>query len=231
MPFLVNVNTIYQFSLRLIKKNQAGGLSASDFQLHWNDAQSGFMDDMTGRFQRNSYTKEGINTGLIENEAIITHLTPFIKNIALPIVGGLATIPVDMKYLMALLINDNKVSYINPDQIYSAVGSVIDPPSIQENTYYYTHTGDNVSSNQYRFLPDSVSNANIHYISTPKEIVWGFVLDSQNRQIYDAGSSIQPQWNDNDCREITRRMLKNLGVAYKDSDFASFGQSTIQSGV
>jgi hypothetical protein len=55
--------------------------------------------------------------------------------------------------------------------------------------------------------------------------VWGFTYDSNDRKIYNVGTSVQPLWDNNSCREITKRMLTNLGVSFKDQDFANFGKS------
>ena len=86
----LNVDYCYQFALKLIRKNQAGGLSRVEFQYHFNDAQATYQDDLLGRFQARSNGKSGANTGLIENETIMTKLTPFTKSTVIPIVGGIA---------------------------------------------------------------------------------------------------------------------------------------------
>jgi len=208
-----------------MKKNQAGSISSSDFQYHWNDSQNAYMADLLGRFQMHNNGKEGLQTGLIQNETILIKLSPFTNPTTLTITGGQSNKPSDFIYELALRINGEKVYKIAHDQIYWVNQSVIDPPSIAEDSYYYIEY-----LNYYKFLPSAVTSAELDYIATPVNIVWGFTFDGNGRQVYNPATSVQPQWMDIDCLEITKRMLKTLGVAFKDADLSNFGQSVITTG-
>lgn len=221
----LSVDYCYQFALKLIRKNQAGPFSSIDFQYQWNDASSSYQDDLLGRFQARNNGKSGNNTGLIENETILTKLTPFTKPVTLTVISGNAKKPTDFVYTLALRIGNEAIYSINKDQIYWVKQNVIDPPSIIDNSYYYTEYQD-----YYSIFPNTVANIDLDYIATPVNIVWGFTFDLQGRQVYNVGTSTQPEWDSNSCREITKRMLKSLGVSFKDADFQGFGQSVIQSG-
>ena len=162
----------------------------------------------------------GGNTGLIENETIEQKLAPFTKTDTIVVTGGNGPKPTDFIYLLALRIGGKEVRHVNKNQIATVNDSVVDPPSISDESYYYTPY-----MNYYSFLPNTVTSADIDYIATPVDVIWGFTLDGNGRQVYDGGASVQPQWDSNSCREITKRMLTNLGVAYKDQDFSQFGKS------
>lgn len=216
----LSVDYLYKFVLNLIKKNQAGGVSSTEFAYHWNDAQASYQDDLLGRFQARNTGKEGANTGLIENETILTKLTPFTLPTTLTVSSGKATKPTDFIFTLALRINDEKVYQIDKDEIYWVKKNVIDPPSIAANSYYYTEY-----ENYYSILPDTVTSVDLDYIIAPTNVVWGFTFDSEGRQVYNAGTSIQSKWDNNSNREITKRMLTNLGVSFKDKDFEEFGKS------
>lgn len=215
---------VYQWALKLIRKNQAGGLASGEFCLHWNDSQGSYQDDLMGRFQAKNTGKEGINTGLIENETIMTKLTPFVKLLPISIVGGQFVKPSDFIYTLALRINDTKVFQVNHDAIWAILDDVIDPPSIVDDSYYYCEY-----QNFYKFFPPAVANGELDYISTPTDITWLFTLDVNNRQVYNPLST-SPQWDNNSCREITKRMLKTLGISYSDEDFSGFGESVQNKG-
>lgn len=221
----LDVNYIYKFSLNLIRKNQSGGLSPDEFEKFWNDSQGSYQDDLLGRFQARNNGKEGANTGLIENETILQKLRPFISPYTLTITAGKADLPTDFIYRMALRIGGNDVYKINYNQRSSVINNIIDPPSATTGTYYFLEYED-----YYEFLPSSVTSATLDYVKTPTNIKWGYTYDSQDRQIYNAGTSVQPEWANNDCREITRRMLKDIGISFKDSDFLNFGQTAILTG-
>jgi hypothetical protein len=214
----LSVDYLYKFSLALIKKNMAGGLKSTDFARHWNDAQGSYQDDLLGRFQAKSTGKSGANTGLIQNETILTKLSPFITPVTLTIAAGQSNKPADFVYTLALRINNAKVFEVNHDAIWAMLDDVIDPPLVADDSYYYVEY-----QGYYKFFPNTVKSADLDYIATPTDVFWNFTLDANNRQVYSAGGSTQPQWDNNSCREITKRMLTNLGVGFKDQDFANFG--------
>ena len=93
-----NTDQIYSYLKYQLRKNNAGGISAGDFFNAWNSEQSALHSDLLGRWQKNSNSKEGANTGLIENETIMTKLTPFTQTTVLPVVAGQATKPADFIY-------------------------------------------------------------------------------------------------------------------------------------
>lgn len=221
----LSVDYLYSWTLKLIRKNQSGGLASTEFCSHWNDAQGSYQDDLMGRFQAKNTGKEGANTGLIENETIMTKLTPFIKPVAIIIAAGQNTKPADFVYTLALRINGHKVFKVNQDAIWAMINDVIDPPSISDDSYYYAEY-----LNYYKFFPIAVTAGELDYISTPIDIFWAYTLDGNGRQVYNSALSINPQWDQNSSREITKRMLDTLGVSYSDEDLSSFGSKVQQIG-
>lgn len=221
----MDVNYIYQFSLRLMLKNQAGGLSPSDFGYHWNGAQSSYQSDLLGRFQRGANGKSGNNTGLIENETILTKLMPFISTVNITAVSGQAPKPDKFVYTLALRSNNYVVFSVTHDKIWSLYQDVIDPPSITDNTFYYTEY-----QAYYSLIPAATPTIDLDFVASPTDVKWGFNLDANNRAVYSVGDSVQPQWDDNSCREITERMMKTIGVSFHDKDFEQFGQSVLNAG-
>ena len=197
-----------------------------DFQDFWNDSQGAYQDDLLGRFQPRSNTKEGSNIGLIQDETIIAKLTPFMIPATITVAGGQATKPADFIYTLAMRVGNFKVYQVDKDEIQDILNSVIDPPSVAQNRYYFTEY-----LNYYLIYPNTVTSINLDYIQTPPDVIWGFTFDANNRQVYDPGpASKQPLWSNNSCREITKRMLKVLGVSFSSQDFENFGQSVLAAG-
>lgn len=219
-----NVDQVYGFLRFLIRKNQSGSISATEFFYTWNAEQYAYHDDLVGKWQNRNNTKEGMNTGLIQNEVIMTKLAPFTIPVTIAIASGKATKPTDLIYTLALRINDTKVFKITHDQKWAVLDDVIDPPSITDDSYYYLEYED-----YYSFLPPAVTSVDLDYVASCTDIVWGFTI-SGGRQVYNSGTSVQPKWNQNTIVEITKRALKILGVSYKDGDFSAYGQSIITTG-
>lgn len=222
----LSVDYLYNFALKLIRKNQSGSISGTEFQYFWNDSQDGYLGDLLGRFQMQGVGKSGINTGLILNETILTKIAPFTKNETLVVSNGSSDRPSGLLYRLALRINGYDCSFINHGQIASVNHSVIDPPSTSTNTYYAISYED-----YYSFLPNTITEAQIDYVVYPNRIVWGYVYNSDGQQVYDSSTSVQSQWDDISNMEITKRMLENMGISLKDKDFQSFGTKTELTGV
>lgn len=193
-------------------------MSANELFYSWNAEQTAYFKDLYGRWQRNNNTKAGGNTGLIQNEPILTELTPFTLNTSLTVTAGIATKPALFAYELGLRINNHSVDKINHAQIGFVVNNVIDPPSIADNNYFVVEY-----TNTYKVFPAAATPLELDYLSQPVDIVWAFTL-VDGRQVYNAGASVQPQWNQNEVIEISKRTLKALGVSFKDKDFEAFGQ-------
>ena len=148
----LSTDYLYHFALRLMKKNQAGGLASLEFADQWNDAQGSYQDDLVGRFQMRANGKSGMNTGLIENETILQKLSPFIEPTTLTISGGTAPKPLGFIYRLGLRINGYDVKKINYNQIANVTNSAIDPPLVADNKYYVVEYKD-----YYKFLPNTVT--------------------------------------------------------------------------
>ena len=220
-----NVDQIYSCLKYLIHKNQAGGISAPNFFYAWNLEQYAYHEDLVGKWEGRSSGKSGVNTGLIQDEVVMTKLLPFTIPITIPISAGMGTKPSDIIYTLALRINDVKVFQVDHDQIWAVKDDVIDPPSIADDSYYYTEYLD-----YYSFLPNTVTSFDLDYVASCTDISWGFILDGNGRQVYDPGTSVQPKWNQNTIVDITKRCLTSLGVHFKDQDFVEFGKSNTVTG-
>lgn len=225
-----SVNNIFNLFKFLMRKNQSGSISSTDFFNAWNTEQNAYFSDLLGKWQARNNGKTGQNTGLILNETIMTQLAPFTIAGSVTISSGAATKPTDFIYGLARRLSLNSVEYlatkINHGQIYYVNNDVIDPPSVTDGTYYIIEYED-----YYSVLPSSATgNLLLDYIAQPVDVVWGYTFDSDNRKVYNAGLSIQPQWQTNTIIEITKRALTSFGVSYKDKDFLNFGEKNTISG-
>lgn len=222
----LTVDYIYAYMGFLTRKNRAGGINAGEFGLSWNSAQNSYFSDLLGRFNKNTNSKLRLDTGLIENQTIMTKILPFTKPLTgQTISAGNGNKPADFAWTLALRIDGEKVFQIDHDTIWAVNQDVIDPPSVADGSYYYTEY-----LNYYAFLPNTVTAFDIDYIGNPPDVKWNFTLDGNNRQVYDPTGSVDPLWNNAECREITERALTSLGVSFNSDDFKQFGHIVTQTG-
>lgn len=220
-----SVNDIYELSKKLTRKNQAGGISSTDLFYMWNTEQNMYYQDVVGRWQARANGKTGANTGLVENEIVLSELAPFTIPATITVTNGEATKPNDFIYRLALRINNVDAYKINHNQIANVNGSVIDPPSTTTNTCYYVEYED-----YYKFFPDTVTEIELDYLAACNDVKWGYTFDADGRQVYNAGTSVQPKWNTPTIITITKRALTNLGISFKDQDFLNYGRTAQGSG-
>ena len=213
-----NIMYFFRFHLR---KNQAGGISATDLFYAWNTEQTMYHNDIVGRWQAKGNGKVGNNIGMIQDETILTDLAPFTILSTIAISGGDVTKPSGFIYTADIRIGNSKVEHITPDQFDAVLNSVLDPPLVADSKYYYTEYED-----YYYLLPHSVTGSVIlSYIAAPTDIVWGYTIDGNGRQVYDVATSVQPQWNQDTIVTICKRALTSFGVSFKDQDFEQFGRT------
>lgn len=220
----LTVDYIYNYSLFLINKTQSSTYTPNDFFYNWNAEQRAYMADLLGRFQNRSNGKEGSNTGLIENETILSSLAPFTKSVNLVVTAGNANRPADYVYGLAMRSNGFTAYAIKKGQISSVSKSVIDPPSIAANEYYFTEY-----ATFFTILPSTATSVDLDYVSDCIDVVWGYNLVS-GIPVYNAGTSTQPLWKNAEIIEITKRTLRGMGVHYSSQDFENFGNQTIATG-
>lgn len=220
-----SVNDLKKFVENIINKYQSANFNADNFFYSFNPQQRMYQSDLLGRFQARNTGKTGANTGLLENETILTKLAPFTKPVTLPVIAGNATKPSDFIYGLAARIDGESVIMVTKGQWYFFKNSVIDAPSVSRGNYYATEY-----LNYYKVLPNTATSMDLDYICDVTDAVWGFIEDGNGLPVYDPGSSVQPLWDNNSLAEITQRTLKILGVHYSSQDFENFGQSTILTG-
>ena len=221
-----NVNQIYEELKFLMRKSQSGNITATNLFYAFNLEQNMYFQDIVGRWEARANGKQGTNSGLIRNELILTDLAPFTISIPLTIIAGEATKPSDFVYTNNLSYNGTRITHITNGQLPSVTKSVIDPPSLTDEAYYYTEY-----TTKYHLLPTNITGTiQLDYVASPNDVIWGFVLDIDGRQVYDPATSVQPKWSQSTLLVIIKRTLTNFGASYKDSDFTNFGRNAQMSG-
>lgn len=216
-----DVNQIYECFKSLANKNQSGNINATRFFYAWNIEQAAYHNDIVGRWESRANGKQGMNSGLVRNELILSDLAPFTISTPLPIIAGEATKPSDFAYTNNLSFNGARIAHVTNGQVPSVIKSVIDPPSLVDETYYYTEY-----TTKYSLLPTTMTgNVQLDYVASATDIVWNFTLDADGRQVYSPSGSIQPKWNFDTIATITKRAFVNLGVMFNDAAFNNFGRN------
>lgn len=220
----MDVNEVYTLMRVIARKNQLESLSPVEFQACFNTAQRNYYDFLVGRVEQYRYDKPTPRVGLNMTDNVVSRLAPFQKPATIGLLAGVGTKPADFNKLLAMYTPTNqRVFRIEEDRFAERLGDSIDP--VNESNAFYVE-----QSTSWRVYPTTLVNVNIKYLSVPVNVVWGYTLDVNGRPVYNAGTSVQPLWKDNDIDEIIARALKILGVSIKESTLINYGQQVIAQG-
>jgi hypothetical protein len=61
----------------------------------------------------------------------------------------------------------------------------------------------------------------MEYIGAPLQTTWGYTIVDE-REVYDASTSSNPQWRDTEIMAILGRMLRLSGVNIKDQELIQY---------
>lgn len=214
----MTADTMYQILLYAVAKNkQDGYVSPQDFYVIINSAQQSYTDYLLGEYQQYQLRRPISAVEIGQNERVRQSLAPLIYGTVLSITStpgsnpysGTSNFPSDYLYPDAMWSQYGlyNIKFVQQDRLASFNKSVIDPVATNP-IYLINHEG-------FQFIPPNPNgdyHARMSYVRTPPSIVWGYVLDSNGRHVYDASISQQPVWSDTDCLQIIVRALALVGV-------------------
>lgn len=207
-----------------INKSQNGYLSPAQFNTIINQGQTSYQTYLLGEFQQYQYGRAQARIGYSQNENIRQRLSPLITEATLTIDGsGEASYPSD--YIQADAIRTTafqRVRYVQQDSLYSYYNSTIDP--IATNPVYL------LEPTKFQFYPVTLGSAILTYVKNAPTMTWAYTLDGNGRPIYNAGSSVQPVWDDVDLLEIIARALKLVGLNLQMGQIQQYANQITQQG-
>ena len=220
----MNVNDMYRICQFAVNKAQNGYLTPAEFNLTINQAQVSYQDYLLGEFQQYQYGRPQARINYSQNENIRQRLSPLITEASLTINATTGEAPYPADYVQADAVRTTafeRVRYVQQDALYSYYKSQIDP--IATNPIYLLEpTG-------LQFYPVTLGNAVLTYVKDAPEIVWAYTTVS-GRPVYDAGTSVQPVWDNVDLLEIIARALKLIGLNLQDGQVQQYANQVTQTG-
>ena len=205
----MSVDEVYRLINYIIRKNQNGTLTPSDFNNVINVAQTSYMNYLLGEFQKYLPGRPMAPATFGQNEYIRQRLTPFITTpvtLTIDASTGVAPYPADYAASDAMHYGayNRRVKYIQQDRLDTHLNSRINRIS-SHPVYLQIYDG-------LQFYPINLGTAKFSYIKQPTTIHWASTPDIYGRNIYNPGSSTDPAWYDLDMMQIITRALLMVGV-------------------
>ena len=215
----MDVNQLYILAQDILNKNQNGYLPPDTFNLLINQGQISFLDYLLGEFQQYQYQKAQPRVQFSQNQTVRQRLSPLIYGYLLHVDGtGFSPYPGDYQQddAMWTYYGFQKIKYVEQNQLRSYYNSRIDP--YQTNPFYL------IEDIGFRFYPQSIGFAQLNYVRTPPQIVWGYTLDGNGRPVYNPATSVQPIWYETDLLEILARLLRMVGVSLQINEVSQYAE-------
>jgi hypothetical protein len=221
----MDVNEIYELMRYIINKDQNGYLSPSEFNNNINFSQNSYISFLLGSLQMYVPGRPIARVELGQNSVVRQRLTPSIYEYNLSIDGtGYSPYPGDFLQVDAMwsIYGYNRIRWTDQDKWYSTYNSVIDP--IATNPIY------RIRDIGLSFGPENIGGARMSYVRVPPPIIWGFDLDPNGIEVYNAATSSQPIWDNTSILEITARALRMSGVNLQAADVSNYAEEIKNSG-
>lgn len=226
----MDVNECYRLMKYCVAKNQSQGyLTPDDFNLSINNGQRMYLDFLLGEYQKYQIRRPISVVEFGQNERIRDSISPLIYNVILNInsTTGISPRPSDFEYMDAMwgVYGNYNIRFAQQDRLDSYIHSSIDPV-VSNPVYLIRHEG-------FQFFPDrpfGENQAKMSYVRNPPSIVWGYVLDSNDRPVYNPATSQQPIWSDSDILQVVMRALQFVGCNLQLSTIMGYAQEIKQNG-
>lgn len=220
----MTVDQVYSILRFIVRKNQLGSLSPTDFQYAFNTAQRNYYDFLVGRIEQYRYGSSVPRVGLSMTDNVVSRLMPFSSSATVTIASGLATKPTGFNKLLAMYTtNSYRVYRIEEDMFAERIQDSIDP--IDEANAFFVEQNTN-----WRVYPTTLTSLLVKYLTVPTDVVWNYSLDVNGRPVYNPTGSVDPLWYNNDIDELIARAAKIIGVSFKEPTLSQFGQGVINTG-
>lgn len=216
-----SINDTYILMQKILRKNQQGYLSPSDFNNFINQASNGLFNDYRGA-KPTEYVK-GIPTsqkGYDRTKFLMETLTPFvILDASLTITSGAANKPDNLCETLALNATGavQGIKIVGLDRWASYANSLIDTPTIE---YPIAKESDGT----YVFLPATgIVSPKVSYLKFPATAIWNYTVVS-NRPTYNPTGSVNLEWDETQILNIVMRAISLMGISIKDQQVVNYAE-------
>lgn len=210
---MADINKEYNLlKYRATKAGYNGNISPDDFNLVWPRAEQRYFNKLYKQYELSQEIGES--------------LMPF-KTDPIPITidgTGKFTKPNNILHIDSLRAPfsgvQTEVRRFSDDRIANKLKSKYDPPTLEFPVYVEYST-------YLQFYPINLTSAIFVYLKDLVTSKWAYTLVG-GRPVYDAGNSVQPQWNADDLDEISYIALSDIGINMRDVQLDQFAERKIQ---
>lgn len=158
---------------------------------------------------------------------ISTELKPFLRRSTVPVVGGVATLSsLTIGYLNAIepsTIYGRGFDELEPDEVAERNGDSVTAPTVYDPAFTWN------SDTAVLIYPSTITSIVVSYYTYPTDAVVAFTTNSTTLlKSYNATSSTETGWRDNQLLEIAQMILRDMGVNMERQDIAMYADNLVK---
>lgn len=226
----MNINQAHQFIDFLVRQSNSGVyLSPTEKDLILNRAQTQYFNKLYGNQNDYRYDRPVPKITYAVTEKVSRSLAPFLSDPTALVIdaNGQVNTPSDLYQTVSITHTVSGVDYeitrVEQDRVSNNLTSSIESPDEKYPIYTQLRT-------KLQFYPKNLATATIVYLKKPIDMVWGYTLVN-GVPVYNAGTSVQPVWEDMDMNEVIYLALSYAGLNIKDADVSQFANFKTQTGL
>lgn len=228
----MNIDTAYSFIKDLANKSQRGFIPSAKFNRYAERAQIEVFMQRYGNPHnyRAGYPVAAMGYG--QSQKIHDDLRPFIRPGILNLdAHGQAWYPKDYVHLSSLnyQLTDKEehrkvpVKVIGDDVLAYRLSSKLVQPTLE-------HPICVLYENYLQFYPEQMNGVNIVYLRQPTPPKWAYTLVS-NREVYDAGNSVDWEFPDEVHNELCIKVLSYIGIRLREEELIQYAELKNKQGI
>ena len=230
----ISVNSVYRTVLSIINKEGRGYLTPEQFnkigaQVQLDLLEKSFFDYNRAMNRKKRFVVNDEYGDLPRN--IKEKIDILSKEATLSISTGTSTLPADLYRIINITsgsrtinlqeVKKSELSYIN--------ASKLTKPTLDYPVYYLesasastsnqavtSNTGTPSMNTKIKFLPTTLTSAQIDYVKIPQEPKWGFTRTTNNAYNYQASTSYDFELHKSEQVNLVIKILAHAGVVVKD---------------
>ena len=230
MPLIDTYNIVTD----LAKKDQRGYVSFLEFTRIYNQAQNDLLLELLGNYKEYQPSLSIATKAPAKSQYLLDALSPFDKAAIIQVpANGVVTPPVDYMQFQAMYATNPKLSNSQcedlPRGVVRAAPIVVKRHheiAVALRSKRYSPTSAYPLAEQigdeFIVYPTDIGRIQFYYYSKPRQVNLGSTIVG-TREVYNPATTVEPEWNDREQKQIMKKILTYIGVNIDNVDLQQFG--------
>ena len=227
----ISVNAVYRTVLSIMNKEGRGYLTPDQFnkigaQVQLDLLEKSFYDYNRAMNRKKSFVVNDEYGDLPRN--IKEKIDILSKEATLSISNGSSTLPVDLYRIINITSGSRTINLqeVKKSELTYINASKLTKPSLDYPVYYLESSSANTSNQEttssstidtnIKFLPTTLTSAQIDYVKIPQNPKWSFTRTSNNAYEFQAANAYDFELHKSEQVNLVIKILANAGVIVKD---------------